>query len=78
MASGRSTMGCNIKYYRELKGISQQDLSFDARVSQAMISRLENGTRQECRVSQALAIARALGVTCEQLMQDRCCDAKID
>jgi len=64
----RTVLGGNILHYRRLRNMSQFDLSQAAGISQGHISLLENGKVYDVYLSRGLALARALGVTCEELM----------
>ena len=66
-----SCLGQNIRHYRLLKNWSQTDLHWESRVPQAMISRIENGQRQDMHSRHALRMAQALGVTVEDLWSER-------
>lgn len=57
----------NLKKIRESRGLTTYDLSESAGVAQSMIVRFEMGSRIP-NVITALAIAKRLGVTVEQLV----------
>ena len=56
-----------IKYYRELKKWSQEELSEHSKVSRTMISGLENGTVKVTTNTTMDKIANALGVSTIEL-----------
>jgi transcriptional regulator with XRE-family HTH domain len=57
-----------IKALREQKQWEQRDLAQAASLSPSVISRLENGLQRDCKLSVAVAIARAFGVTVDTLL----------
>lgn len=60
-------MGYKIKEIREEKGITQEQLASDSGVSRVTISGLENGTERATTTKTLMKIARALGVTVDQI-----------
>ena len=60
--------GQRIKALREEKGLSQSELARQCGVAQATISRLESGALQDVQTSTARALARALGVSVDYLI----------
>ena len=56
-----------IKYYRELKNISQEELAKVANISRTTISGLENGTIKVTTNTTMDKIANALGVSTIEL-----------
>lgn len=58
-----------LRRLREAKGWTQVDLAKKARVTQALISQLEAGKKASPSVVPLLRIARALGVTVEELVE---------
>lgn len=56
-----------IKYYRELKGLSQEDLAKRSEVSRTTISGFENGTIEVTTNTTMDKIANALGVSTIEL-----------
>lgn len=54
---------------REAKGLTQMELAKKARVTQPLISQLEAGTKPTPSVVHILRIAKALGVTVEELVK---------
>ncbi len=65
-----SALGRNLLRLREARGLSQAALARAAEVSQALISRLEAGERQDAGGALLQRIARALGVTVDELLRD--------
>lgn len=58
-----------LRRLRQAKGWRQVDLAKKARVTQALISQLEAGKKASPSVVPLLRIARALGVTLEELLE---------
>ena len=60
-----------IGYYRRQRGLSQEQLAEKAGISLGNLRKLENGQRKIMRaqLNTILPLARALGVTVEQLAQ---------
>lgn len=56
-----------LKYYRELKGLSQEELAKSSTISRATISGLENGTIKVTTNTTMDKIANALGVSTIEL-----------
>lgn len=56
-----------IKYYRELKGMSQEELSEASKISRTTISGLENGTIKVTTNTTMDKIAEALNVSTIEL-----------
>lgn len=59
----------NLKKYRKASNKSQMALSMDAKVSQAQISHIESGAKKNPGVKTVQKIAKALGITVEQLIK---------
>lgn len=57
----KSVVGRNVKRYRELKGISQETLAFDADLHRTYVSGVERGVRNPTVLIVA-KLATALGV----------------
>lgn len=57
-----------LRRLREAKGWTQVELAKKARVTQALISQLEAGKKASPSVVPLLRIAKALGVTVEELV----------
>jgi transcriptional regulator with XRE-family HTH domain len=66
---GSPEVGRRIRAVRKRKGMSQARLSQRSGLPQYKISRFERGVR-ECRASDLAALALALGVTVDELLQD--------
>lgn len=62
------TLGRNVARLREARGWSQSELARRSDVSQAFISSLEGGRRGKASTDTAHALARALGVTVDDLL----------
>lgn len=62
------SLGKNVRKLREARGWEQKDLALASGVSNGTISAIE--VRDSKRSAVAPALARALGVTLEQLMSD--------
>jgi len=58
-----------IRRLRQAKGWRQQDLASKAGVTQAFVSQLEAGLKKNPGVVSLLRIAKALGVTIEDLVK---------
>ena len=63
----KSTIAKNIKKYRKEKGLSQDKLSRLADVSHATIIKIESGEIQSPTINTVQKIAKALGVSLEDL-----------
>jgi len=63
-------LGLNVKRLREAKGLSQNALAKVSGVSQAFISDVERGHRQAAMSTILAALARALGVTVDELLRE--------
>ncbi len=61
-------IGERIRELRTAAGMSQQALAMAAGLSMSVVSQLEQGYRDDPRISTVAAIARALGVTIDELM----------
>lgn len=68
VARQTSTIGRTIKRYRDLRGLSQDELARRAGVSS--VAMIESGKRETPGVDTVAKIAAALGVTVEQLVHD--------
>jgi len=60
----------NVKEYRELKGLSQEALARELRVSRQTIVNIERGNN-EPRVLLAIALATIFGVAVDELFKKR-------
>ena len=63
-----STIGQNIKKYRQQKGLSQDGLSKSAYVAYNTVIKIESGNIQNPTVGTASKIAKALGVSVDVLL----------
>lgn len=70
-----STLGRNLKRLREALGLSQNALARRSGVSQGFVNNLETGARVRATTDTAQALARALGVTVDDLLHDHAQDA---
>ena len=62
--------GKNIKKYRELKGLTSEELSAKTKIDQETLTKLENGEFQNINVAWIYAIAKELNVTTEELNEN--------
>ena len=62
------TIGENIKYFREKKGVSQVQMARDLFMTPQMLCGIETGIKQPSLVI-ALAIAKYFDITVEQLVE---------
>lgn len=62
-------VGDNIKRLLEAKGISQRQLAREAGISQPLLCQIERGTKKPS-LPVGVAIAKALGTTAEQLLEE--------
>ncbi len=69
MPEEKSTIGKNIKKYREKIGISQDKLSKLAGVTFHTITKIESGATSDPRIETVKKIANALGVGIDDLMR---------
>ena len=68
-ASKKSTIADNIKKYRQKLGVSQDRLSKIADVTYNTIIKIESGGSQNPTIDTLLKIAKALGVSVDDLIQ---------
>ena len=68
MAKDIQPLAKRIKQLREAAGMSQQTLAVAAGMSISVVTQLEQGNRSDPRVSTAVALAGALGVTVDDLL----------
>jgi len=71
MSKEKSTIGKNIKKYREKLGISQDKLSELAGMTFHTITKIESGTTPDSRIETVKKIADALGVSIDDLMKEK-------
>ena len=69
MSKQKSTIGDNIKKYRNKLGISQDVLSKRANLAIHTIAKIEAGSTPDPRIKTVKKIADALGVTLDDLMK---------
>jgi len=69
MSNEKSTIGENIKKYRKLAGISQDQLSKKADLAFHTIAKIEAGSTPNPTIETVKKIADALGVSLDDLMQ---------
>jgi transcriptional regulator with XRE-family HTH domain len=62
-----SRLGQRLKMFRLKAGLTQGELARDAKTSRNIIANLEIGARHSMLIDNAARIARALGVTLDQL-----------
>jgi transcriptional regulator with XRE-family HTH domain len=60
-------LGARLKELRRAAGMSQQSLAVAAGVSVSLVSQIEQKSRSDPRISTTAALARALGVTLDDL-----------
>jgi transcriptional regulator with XRE-family HTH domain len=66
----KAVVGRNVRRYRELKGISQEELAFDADLHRTYVSGVERGIRNPTVLIVA-KLAEALGVEPSKLLEIR-------
>lgn len=69
MSKTKSTIGKNIKKYREKLGISQDKLSKLAGITLHTITKIESGATPDPRIETVKKIADALGVSVDDLLK---------
>ncbi len=69
MSKQKSTLGNNIKKYRNKLGISQDVLSKRANLAFHTIAKIEAGSTPDPRIKTVKKIADALGVSLDDLMK---------
>ena len=70
MSNKKTTMGNNIKKYREKLGISQDKLSKLAGMTFHTIAKIESGATPDPRIETVKKIANGLGVSIDDLMKE--------
>jgi len=70
MSNEKTTIAKNIKKLRKQRGLSQDKLSKLADISHNTIIKIESGAVQSPTITTAQKIARALGVTLDDLMKE--------
>jgi transcriptional regulator with XRE-family HTH domain len=63
----RSRVGANVKRLREAKGLSQEELAFDAEMHRTYVSGIERGKRNPT-VTVVERLAAALGAKASELL----------
>lgn len=61
-------LAARLKELRVAAGMSQQSLAVAAGLSVSLVSQIEQGSRSDPRISTTTALAKALGVTLDELM----------
>jgi len=69
MSKTKSTIGKNIKRYREKLGISQDKLSKLAGITLHTITKIESGATPDPRIETVKKIAKALNVSLDELIK---------
>ena len=64
----KAVVGKNVRRYRELKGLSQEELAFDADLHRTYVSGVERGIRNPTVLIVA-KLANALGVDSSKLLE---------
>lgn len=67
LPSAREIFGLNVRRVRRLKEISQEELAFQAGISQTYLSQVEGGSRN-ISIDNMEALANALGLMLSQLL----------
>ena len=62
-------IGLRLKAIRMQRGISQNELSYDARVARSTIGQVEAGLQKRLGLDNLVKLAKALNVTLDQLVQ---------
>jgi transcriptional regulator with XRE-family HTH domain len=70
VANSSTTLGKAIQRARERAGMTQAALAKALGVPQGVVARLETGGRPDPRLSTVLAVANALGVSIDALVED--------
>ena len=63
-------LGATVRRFREARGLSQNALAAAAGLDQGHLSAIEAGKRPNPTANVLLALARALGVTVDELLRD--------
>lgn len=66
----RAVVGRNVKRYREAKGLSQEQLAFEADLHRTYVSGVERGIRNPT-VKIVSRLAGALGVAAAKLLEEK-------
>jgi len=65
------SLAARVKRLREAAGLSQQALAMAAGLSISVVTQLEQGAKADPRISTVAALARALGVKVDDLINDQ-------
>jgi transcriptional regulator with XRE-family HTH domain len=71
MSTEENPLGTRLKSFREAAGMTQQQLAVKAGLSISVVSQIEQGQKVDPRVSTAVALARALGLSVDELLSPR-------
>ena len=71
MSRELSTIGKNIRHYRKKLGLSQDKLSKLAEVAYNTIVKIESGENQNPTIGTIQKIAKALGVSLDDLVKEK-------
>jgi transcriptional regulator with XRE-family HTH domain len=69
MKRDSSSISSNLKYFRKLRGFTQQSLAYKVGIKRANLGAYEEG-RAEPGLKTALALSRQLGVSLETLIEE--------
>jgi transcriptional regulator with XRE-family HTH domain len=70
MAVEPTLIGRRLRELRDAAGLSQQALAVRAGLSVSVVSQIEQDKKEDVMLSTALALARALGVPVESLVEE--------
>ena len=65
--SRKIAIGAALRVARTKLGLSLTDVARDAKISISMLSRIEAGTRDDLRLSTAVALCRTLGLSLDEI-----------
>ncbi|STY71515.1 Predicted transcriptional regulator [Megamonas hypermegale] len=65
----KESLSNNISYFRNVKGLSQNELANLAKIPQSTISDIESGKRKNPGVNTIIAIAKVLNVKINDLLK---------
>ncbi len=68
MPPKEGSIGQRLKQLREAAGLTQQELAVKAGLSVSNLSQIEQGQKEDPRVSTVLALAKAMGVSVTSLI----------
>jgi transcriptional regulator with XRE-family HTH domain len=72
------SFGRRVRHYRQMAGLSQQALATAAGLSISVVTGIEQGQRDDPRLSTAVALARALNVKIDDLCVEEIAEALDD